>query len=215
MKNTFFAFAAAAMLMAPLAACGEETTYVPEDLESLGFPDDLEVIVYEPPQTSAAIDLSADKQLAEPDQAATSQDFLDGTNTRHDGPASFHDAIDTRYSNKEAQDAPYGHQTVPLEELRILDNDNRKLPEPSTHDDLPVLSQNDDGTYDAPTEMPQTGDNYTDTLALEDPCLCQGQSCLQDWIDDNIGCDVCVAFMCGETTLGACAVCPADEVLGQ
>lgn len=217
MKHTLFAFATAAMFMAPLAACTEQATYVPEDLESLGFPEDMEVIIYEPPQTSASVDIRADKQLAEPDQAATGQDFIDGMHTRNDDPSTdFIDGMDTRYSDKEATDATYGHQTVPQEDLRVLDDYDAPLGSPSTHDtDLPALSTNDDGTYDAPRDIQQTGDNYTDTLALEDPCLCQGQSCLRDWIDENIGCDVCVAFMCGEATLGACAVCPATDVLGN
>jgi hypothetical protein len=29
-----------------------------------------------------------------------------------------------------------------------------------------------------------------------DPCACQSDQCVENWIDENLGCDICVAFSC-------------------
>ena len=212
MKHTFFAVATA-MLMAPLAACGDNDGQA--DLQSLSFPDGMEVIVWEPPSTSASVDLRADEMLGDHAQGISTQDMLDAMGGRHNGSGTqdMLDAIGQRTAAPEAQDSPIGHQSKPAA-LSRLDSESTTLPAPVVHGDSPELADDDD-LYNAPADLPQTGDDYNTSLPLEDPCMCEGQQCLTDWIDSNVGCDVCVAFMCGQNTIGACAVCPVDENLGQ
>jgi hypothetical protein len=45
----------------------------------------------------------------------------------------------------------------------------------------------------------------------EDPCDCTTPECLHDWVELNLGCDVCLTFVCdGEPTAHACAACTGD-----
>ena len=43
-----------------------------------------------------------------------------------------------------------------------------------------------------------------------DPCSCASEDCLGDWIDAQLGCNVCVVLMCGEVK-HACSVCRLRE----
>lgn len=45
--------------------------------------------------------------------------------------------------------------------------------------------------------------------APADPCDCAGESCRRDWVDANLGCNVCAVFVCdGDNTPHACNACP-------
>jgi hypothetical protein len=48
-------------------------------------------------------------------------------------------------------------------------------------------------------EAPSTASASSNTPPAElDPCSCEGDKCLEDWVDQNVGCDVCVVFTCGD-----------------
>lgn len=34
----------------------------------------------------------------------------------------------------------------------------------------------------------------------DDPCECAGPDCLEGWADNNLGCNVCAVFVCGQMT---------------
>ena len=41
------------------------------------------------------------------------------------------------------------------------------------------------------------------------PCNCDGPICVESWVEDNLGCNVCAVFLCdGAPTVHACHVCP-------
>lgn len=43
----------------------------------------------------------------------------------------------------------------------------------------------------------------------EDPCDCGTPACLHDWLELNVGCDVCLTFVCaGEPSAHVCVACP-------
>lgn len=39
------------------------------------------------------------------------------------------------------------------------------------------------------------------------PCGCDGPSCVESWVADNLGCDVCAVFVCGDNPVHACHSC--------
>jgi hypothetical protein len=42
----------------------------------------------------------------------------------------------------------------------------------------------------------------------DDPCECIGDGCLEGWADQNLGCNVCAVFVCGQmTTEHICHFC--------
>jgi hypothetical protein len=45
-------------------------------------------------------------------------------------------------------------------------------------------------------------------------CACTTYECVQQWIGDNIGCDVCVGFQCDGQSVHGCATCD-DPLAGQ
>ena len=42
---------------------------------------------------------------------------------------------------------------------------------------------------------------------IVDPCDCSNESCLQDWVSEGFGCDVCVALTCGDEHNHVCNSC--------
>jgi hypothetical protein len=43
----------------------------------------------------------------------------------------------------------------------------------------------------------------------DDPCDCATPACLHEWVEHNVGCDVCLTFVCdGDQTAHVCASCP-------
>lgn len=40
------------------------------------------------------------------------------------------------------------------------------------------------------------------------PCNCTDDECLRQWVDDNLGCNVCAVFTCGDRLPHSCAPCP-------
>ena len=42
------------------------------------------------------------------------------------------------------------------------------------------------------------GDSWLNKLPDQAPnvCECTGQACMEDWVDSNLGCDLCVAVRC-------------------
>ena len=39
------------------------------------------------------------------------------------------------------------------------------------------------------------------------PCQCPGRECLDDWVEHNFGCNVCVSYSCGEGVNHVCTPC--------
>ncbi len=40
------------------------------------------------------------------------------------------------------------------------------------------------------------------------PCSCDGPACVQTWVDQNLGCDICAVFVCdGSPNVHACSHC--------
>jgi hypothetical protein len=43
---------------------------------------------------------------------------------------------------------------------------------------------------------------------VTDPCQCNSQACVDSWVDDNLGCNVCISLYCdGEPGGHVCAQC--------
>lgn len=40
-----------------------------------------------------------------------------------------------------------------------------------------------------------------------DPCACHTPACLQEWVDSNLGCDVCAVVVCGDDISHICNLC--------
>ncbi len=43
--------------------------------------------------------------------------------------------------------------------------------------------------------------------APSNPCNCADDECLRQWVDDNLGCNVCAVFTCGDREPHSCAPC--------
>lgn len=43
--------------------------------------------------------------------------------------------------------------------------------------------------------------------ADNDPCRCDNQSCIDQWVSKNLGCDVCVVLHCGSSRSHVCTHC--------
>jgi len=70
--------------------------------------------------------------------------------------------------------------------------------EPSRDEDAPAATR--------PNEV------YDDSSSTTDPCTCQDTACVETWIAENLGCNVCADFICGgDHTAGACYLCADDE----
>lgn len=60
--------------------------------------------------------------------------------------------------------------------------------------------------------MMTSGDAVPSSGLPEDPCDCATPECLHDWLQHNIGCDVCLTFVCGGDDIAhVCASCPDDS----
>lgn len=46
-----------------------------------------------------------------------------------------------------------------------------------------------------------------DDSDLADVCQCTDLSCVADFVNETMGCDSCMTFVCGDELLGACAAC--------
>ena len=47
----------------------------------------------------------------------------------------------------------------------------------------------------------------------DDPCTCTTVECLEAWVDDHLGCDVCAGFVCDAAPADhACSACGGVEV---
>ena len=54
------------------------------------------------------------------------------------------------------------------------------------------------------------GDDWLNKLPDQAPgvCECTGHACMEDWVDSNLGCDLCVAVRCpGVQTEHVCVSC--------
>jgi hypothetical protein len=226
MKQSLFALAAT-LLVAPLAACGADTTTISAaELDTLDFPDDMEVIVWEPQGNTLPGHRTkpVDVMLQLEEDVSDSDDDFDIPRTSNTTSGHRTKPVDVMLQLEEDEsdsdddfDIPRtsnttsGHQTRPEEVMLQLEDDSLVIPEPGANPDLPILEGEAAAGLDSPDDPVGAGDN----TALDNPCMCDGPMCLQDWVDTNIGCDVCVAFTCGDSVRGACAVCPADEFLGN
>lgn len=55
--------------------------------------------------------------------------------------------------------------------------------------------------------------NNVEEPDLDSPCSCDSQACLEDWVSENFGCDICVGFVCDGAPAGhACNGCVEDPV---
>jgi hypothetical protein len=44
-------------------------------------------------------------------------------------------------------------------------------------------------------------------------CACSTAECFHQWVVDNLGCDICVAFVCdGDTVAHSCMACDDDSI---
>jgi hypothetical protein len=56
-------------------------------------------------------------------------------------------------------------------------------------------------------DIPDTRREVVEEESAKDPCRCDGLSCLEEWVADNLGCNVCAVFVCDGGNLGACNPC--------
>ena len=47
----------------------------------------------------------------------------------------------------------------------------------------------------------------TAEVVADMPCGCGDPRCLADWLDEQVGCDVCAHVRCGDSMVGACVRC--------
>ena len=58
-------------------------------------------------------------------------------------------------------------------------------------------------------EPAQVGELTALPSGTPDACACTTEDCVANWIDDNLGCDICVLFTCGDEPFAAgCNACP-------
>jgi hypothetical protein len=73
------------------------------------------------------------------------------------------------------------------------------------------LGQNDTGTDElvAFENNEQVGELSALPSGTPDACECATEDCVANWIDENLGCNICVLFTCGDEPYAAgCNACP-------
>ena|SRR5688572_2110735 len=73
------------------------------------------------------------------------------------------------------------------------------------------LGQNETGTEElvAYENHEQIGELSPLPSGTPDACECGTEDCVANWIDDNLGCNICVLFTCGDAPYAAgCNACP-------
>ena len=54
----------------------------------------------------------------------------------------------------------------------------------------------------------------SDDEAEPSACACATNECVVEWIEQNVGCDVCAHVVCDAGMVGACVACPATAEAG-
>lgn len=75
----------------------------------------------------------------------------------------------------------------------------------------------DDATLESPdlehvnVPLPDASPTYPFAPeAAGDVCACETSDCVTDWIEEHVGCDVCVTLVCDDGPTGGCVRCPSD-----
>jgi hypothetical protein len=43
-------------------------------------------------------------------------------------------------------------------------------------------------------------------------CACEDPACVNAWIAEHVGCDICVQFICEDGMIGGCVACPPEPL---
>jgi hypothetical protein len=66
-----------------------------------------------------------------------------------------------------------------------------------------------DPTPDLPItlELDERDEAALDAAGAADPCECTTEACMTSWIEQEVGCDVCVVVMCDGIPVHGCNLC--------
>lgn len=178
MKHVLSSLAIVTLLLGA-GACTMDDESPDVDLSALELRSDFEVIIVQPATPR-------DPSLAASDLPAKAGPGALSFGSRH--------YIGGASSALAAEDAPAPDLAFPGHPL-----DTRWTQQANPLDtagDRPIYEGHELSTS---TDLPQQ---------LDDPCLCTGADCLRDWVDANVGCDVCAVFVCGgDVNPHACNAC--------
>jgi len=67
-------------------------------------------------------------------------------------------------------------------------------------------------TNHVPGPLPETADGVA---GVADVCACQTKACVDDWVNAELGCDVCATLLCDGRVVDDCVLCPTTPDAGS
>ena len=52
---------------------------------------------------------------------------------------------------------------------------------------------------------------FAPEAAGDDACACETNECVVEWIEEHVGCDVCVTLVCDDGPIGGCVRCETES----